>query len=55
MNQDITKKENLVYVLKILFYIKKKKNGMKFENLTYAPIDKNLIIKNLLKKRNILA
>ncbi len=34
--------ENLIYV---------KKN--KFENLTYAPIDKNLILKKLLKKKEI--
>ena len=26
---------------------------MKFENLTYAPIDKNLIIKKLLNKKEI--
>ena len=26
---------------------------MKFENLTYAPIDKNLIIKELLNKKEI--
>ena len=27
---------------------------MKFDNLTYAPIDKNLIIKKLLNKNEIL-
>ncbi len=31
-----------------LIYIKKSKNGMKFDNLTFVPIDKNLIIKELL-------
>ena len=36
-----------------LIFIKKNKNGMKFENLTYAPIDKTLIIKNLLNKKEI--
>ena len=33
-----------------LVYIKKNRKQMKFENLTYVPIDKNLIIKKLLKK-----
>ena len=46
------KKENLVYVSKISFMPKRKKWN-EFENLTYAPIDKNLIIKNLLNKREI--
>ena len=27
---------------------------MKFDNLTYAPIDKNLIVKKLLNKKEIL-
>ena len=36
-----------------LIYTKKIKNGMKFENLTYTPIDKSLIIKNLLNKKEI--
>ncbi len=36
-----------------LIYIKKIKNGMKFENLTYVPIDKSLIIKKLLNKKEI--
>ena len=37
-----------------LIYTKKIKNGMKFNNLTFAPIDKNLIVKKLLNKREIL-
>ncbi len=37
-----------------LIYIKKSKQGMKFENLTYVPIDKNLIIKKLLNKKEVL-
>ncbi len=37
-----------------LIYIKKNKKDMKFDNLTYAPIDKNLIIKKLLNKNEIL-
>ncbi len=36
-----------------LIYIKKIKNGMKFDNLTFAPIDKSLIIKKLLSKKEI--
>ena len=36
-----------------LIYTKKIKNGMKFSNLTYAPIDKNLINKRLLSKKEI--
>ena len=36
-----------------LIYIKKHKKGMKFENLTYVPIDKNLVLKNLLDKKEI--
>ena len=37
-----------------LVYIKKEKKEMKFENLTYAPIDKNLILKRLLNNKEIL-
>ncbi len=37
-----------------LIYIKKIKRGMKFDNLTYAPIDKDLIVKKLLNKKEIL-
>ena len=37
-----------------LIYIKKSKNKMKFDNLTYAPIDKNLIIKKLLDKKEVV-
>ena len=37
-----------------LIYVKKNKNEMIFDNLTYAPIDKNLIIKKLLNKRQVL-
>ena len=37
-----------------LVYIKKNRKQMKFENLTYVPIDKNLIIKKLLKKNEVL-
>ena len=37
-----------------LLYVKKNGNGMKLENLTYVPIDKNLIIKRLLRKKEIL-
>ncbi len=36
-----------------LIYIKKYKKGMRFENLTYVPIDKSLIIKNLLDEKEI--
>ncbi len=36
-----------------LIYTKKIKNGMKFDNLTYAPIDKSLIVKRLLSKKEI--
>ena len=36
-----------------LIYVKKNKYGMKFDNLTYVPIDKNLIIKKLLSRREI--
>ncbi len=34
-----------------LVYIKKNNKGTKFNNLTYAPIDKSLIIKDLLNKK----
>ena len=37
-----------------LIYTKKNKNGMKFDNLTFAPIDKDLILKKLLNKKEIL-
>ncbi len=37
-----------------LIYTKKIRKGMKFKNLTFAPIDKNLIIKKLLNKKEIL-
>ena len=37
-----------------LVFIKKNRNYMKFENLTYVPIDKNLIIKKLLKKNEVI-
>ena len=37
-----------------LIYVKKIKNGIKFNNLTYVPIDKSLIIKKLLNKKEIL-
>ena len=37
-----------------LIYIKKNNKGMKFDNLTYAPIDKDLIVKKLLNKKEIL-
>ena len=37
-----------------LIYIKKSKNGMKFDNLTYVPIDKDLIVKKLLNKKEIV-
>ncbi len=36
-----------------LIYIKKNKKKLKFENLTYVPIDKSLIIKKMLKKKEI--
>jgi len=36
-----------------LIYVKKNKIGMEFDNLTFAPIDKNLIIKKLLSKKEI--
>ncbi len=36
-----------------LIYTKKIKKGMKFNNLTFAPIDKNLIVKKLLNKKEI--
>ena len=36
-----------------LIFIKKYKNNFRFENLTYAPIDKSLIIKKLLNKKEI--
>ena len=42
MNLVIMKKINLVLELKILFMLKKKKKK-DFENLTMAPIDKDLI------------
>ena len=38
-----------------LLYVTKNGNGMKLENLTYVPIDKNLIIKRLLRKKNFMA
>ena len=37
-----------------LVYIKKIKKGMKFNNLTFVPIDKNLIIKKFLNKKEII-
>ena len=37
-----------------LIFIKKNKKEMLFDNLTYAPIDKNLIVKELLNKKEIL-
>ncbi len=37
-----------------LIYVKKNNNNIKFENLTFAPIDKNLIVKKLLKKKEIV-
>ena len=37
-----------------LIFIKKTKRGMEFDNLTYAPIDKSLIDKKLLNKKEIL-
>ena len=37
-----------------LIYVKKSKKEMIFDNLTYAPIDKNLIIKKLLNKTQVL-
>ena len=36
-----------------LVYTKKYKNSLIFENLTYAPIDKSLIIKSLLNQKEI--
>ena len=36
-----------------LIYVKKEKKKIKFDNLTYAPIDKGLIIKKLLNKKEI--
>ena len=36
-----------------LIYIKKIKNNMKFENLTYVPIDKDLIVKKMLNKKEV--
>ena len=36
-----------------LIYTKKYKKGIKFDNLTYAPIDKSLIVKKLLNKKEI--
>ena len=36
-----------------LIFLKKKNNKRKFYNLTYAPIDKSLIIKKLMNKREI--
>ncbi len=36
-----------------LVYIKKEKNRMKFKNLTLVPIDKSLIIKKLMNKKEI--
>jgi len=36
-----------------LIYVKKYKNNFRFENLTYVPIDKSLIIKKLLNKKEI--
>ena len=33
--------------------IKKEKNKLKFENLTMAPIDKSLVVKKLLNKKEI--
>jgi len=37
-----------------LIYVKKNNNKLKFENLTLAPIDKNLIDKSLLNNKEIL-
>ena len=34
-----------------LVYVKKNKKGMEFDNLTYVPIDKNLIIKKIIKSK----
>tara|TARA_B100001093_G_scaffold516217_1_gene594488 strand:+ start:1278 stop:2999 length:1722 start_codon:yes stop_codon:yes gene_type:complete len=36
-----------------LIFVRKDKNKNKFENLTYAPIDKNLIEKDLLNKKEV--
>ena len=37
-----------------LIYVKKNNNKLKFENLTLAPIDKNLIDKSLLSHKEVL-
>ena len=49
MNLDIMKKINLELELKILFMLKKI-NKKFFENLTMAPIDKDLIDQKILNK-----
>ena len=36
-----------------LIYVKKDRKNIKFDNLTYAPIDKDLIVKKLLNKKEI--
>ena len=37
-----------------LIYVKKKGRRIKFDNLTYVPIDKKLIVKKMLNKKEIL-
>ena len=46
-------KNNFGLRIENLIYTKKYKKGMKFDNLTYAPIDKSLILKKLLNKKEI--
>ena len=43
MNQDTTKKKKFGIRIENLIYVKKNKNKIFFENLTLAPIDTDLI------------
>ena len=53
MNLGIMKKKKFGIRIENLVCIKKEKNKLKFENLTMAPIDKSLVVKKLLNKKEI--
>ena len=48
MSQDITKKNNYGIRIENLVYVNEKRGNLFFENLTMAPIEKDLINYNLL-------
>ncbi len=44
-------KDNFGIRIENLIYVKRKKNRIKFENLTFAPIDKSLIDQSILSTK----